>query len=44
MKVLNAADGCKENQSTESTVRRWRRLNVAYYMHDNYCRQKPAAH
>lgn len=31
------------NQSTESTVRRWRRLNVAYYMYDNYCRRKPAA-
>lgn len=29
------------NQRTESTVRRWH--NVAYYMFDNYCRQKPAA-
>lgn len=33
----------KDNQSTEKTVRRRRRMNVAYYVYDNYCRQKPAA-
>lgn len=30
------------NQSTESKVKRWRRLSEAYYMYNYYCR-KPVA-